>query len=104
MTVVLGGSDTVSSPGVRTTFKQAIALDTRYAGNRHAKAGVLYTAEQADLAAADVVLVITRNGDDAAGYVDYPRPGQVSFQSGFSRILKTLHRRNCVLSSLLHAR
>lgn len=58
-------------------LKQIIALDTRYAGNRHSKAGVLYTAEPQDLEAADVVLVITRNGDDVAGYVKHAQPGQV---------------------------
>lgn len=59
------------------TPKQIIALDTRYAGNRHSKAGVLYTAEAKDLEAADVVLVITRNGDDVAEYVKHAQPGQV---------------------------
>lgn len=62
--------------GPKPQFRQIIALDTRYAGNRHAKAGVLYTAEHADLSAADVVLVITRNGDDVAEYVQHSRPGQ----------------------------
>jgi hypothetical protein len=84
LTVMLGDSDAVTSPGARTTFKQVIALDTRYAGNRHAKSGVLYTAEPADFEAADVVLVITRHGDDAAGYVDHARPGQVSCASPLS--------------------
>lgn len=60
-----------------SALKQIIALDTRYTGNRHSKAGVLYTAEPQDLEAADVVLVITRNGDDVAGYVKHAQPGQV---------------------------
>jgi hypothetical protein len=58
-------------------FKQIIALDTRYAGRRQAAGGVLYTAEPTDLSAADVVLVITRNGDDVVEYVRHARPGQV---------------------------
>lgn len=58
-------------------YKQVIALDLRYEGNRHEEAGVLYTADPRDLSAADVVLVITRNGDNVADYVDYARPGQV---------------------------
>jgi hypothetical protein len=61
-------------------YKQVIALDLRYEGNRHEEAGVLYTADPRDLSAADVVLVITRNGDNVAGYVDYARPGQVRMQ------------------------
>ena len=58
-------------------LKQIIALDTRYVGNRHTKGGVLYTAEAKDLQSADVVLVITRNGDDVAEYVKHAQPGQV---------------------------
>jgi hypothetical protein len=60
-----------------TTFRQIIALDTRYADNRNIKAGVLHTAEPADLELADVVLVITRNGDDIVEYVKHSQPGQV---------------------------
>jgi hypothetical protein len=66
-------------------FKRIIALDTRYEGNRHARGGVLYTAEASDLEAADVVLVITRNGDDVADYVQHAQPGQVS-NRGMSRV------------------
>lgn len=60
-----------------TVFRQIIALDTRYADKRHCKAGVLYTAEPRDLEAADVVLVITRNGDDVHEYVRHSQAGQV---------------------------
>lgn len=65
-------------------LKQIIALDTRYVGNRHSKGGVLYTAEAADLESADVVLVITRNGDDVAEYVKHAQPGQVSPDTPFT--------------------
>lgn len=44
-------------------------------------AGVLYTSEPQDLTAADVVLVITASGGDAAGYADYATPGQVSYSA-----------------------
>lgn len=60
-----------------TTFRQIIALDTRYADKRHIKYGVLYTAEPADLELADVILVITRNGDDVDSYVKHSQAGQV---------------------------
>lgn len=63
--------------GAAMPLKQIIALDTRYAGNRHSRGCVLYTAEARDLEAADVVLVITRNGDDVSEYVEYAQPGQV---------------------------
>lgn len=66
-----------AAPTAAPVLKQIIALDTRYVGNRHSKGGVLYTAEAADLKAADVVLVITRNGDDVAEYVKHAQPGQV---------------------------
>lgn len=58
-------------------YRQVIALNSRFADNRHSKGGVLYTADPRDLECADVVLVITRCGDDAAGYVQHARPGQV---------------------------
>lgn len=58
-------------------YRQVIALDTRFADARHSRGGVLYTADPRDLEAADVVLVITRCGDDAAAYVQHARPGQV---------------------------
>lgn len=63
-------------------LKQIVALDTRYAGNRHTKGGVLYTAEPRDLEGADVVLVITRSGDDVAEYVKHAQPGQVRADAG----------------------
>lgn len=68
-------------PWSRFAYKQVIAMDLRYEGNRHEEAGVLYTADPRDLSAADVVLVITRNGDNVAGYVEYARPGQVRTQT-----------------------
>jgi hypothetical protein len=68
-------------PASRFAYKQVIAMDLRYGGNRHEEGGVLYTADPRDLSAADVVLVITRNGDNVAGYVDYARPGQVRTQT-----------------------
>ena len=40
-------------------------------------AGVLYTSDPADLTAADIVLVITASGEDAASYVQHARAGQV---------------------------
>jgi hypothetical protein len=78
-----------------TTFRQIIALDTRFADKRHVKAGVLYTAEAADLESADVVLVITRNGDDVNEYVKHAQPGQVRAareRDTLIRCVQALHR------------
>jgi len=62
-----------------TLFRQIIALDTRYADKRFTRSGVLHTAEARDLETADVVLVITRNGDDVDEYVRHAQPGQVRY-------------------------
>jgi hypothetical protein len=69
------GTTVVAAP--KSAYRQIVALDTRFAGNRCSEGAVLYTAEPADLQAADVVLVITRNGDDVAEYVQHATPGQV---------------------------
>jgi hypothetical protein len=61
----------------KAAYRQIIALDTRFVGNRHSKGAVLYSAEARDLRGADVVLVITRNGDDVAEYIQHAAPGQV---------------------------
>eukprot|EP00775_Hariotina_reticulata_P011407 gene11407-11555_t len=65
------------SPAATSLFKQVIALDTRYKGTHTEQWGVLCTAEPKDLETADVVLVITRSGDDVAEYVEHAQPGQV---------------------------
>lgn len=54
-----------------------IALDTRYADKRHIAANVVYTADPAYLKSADVVMVLTRTGDDVEEYVEHSQPGQV---------------------------
>jgi hypothetical protein len=84
-----------------TTFRQIIALDTRFAEKRHVKAGVLYTAEAADLEAADVVLVITRNGDDVNEYVKHAQPGQVCAdeRDTLKLFVQALHRVGAVCCS-----
>lgn len=67
----------IRSTTSKSAFQRIIALDTRFAGDRRSEGAVLYTAEAADLQAADVVLVITRNGDDVAEYIQQAMPGQV---------------------------
>jgi hypothetical protein len=67
----------IRSTTSKSAFQRIIALDTRFAGDRRNEGAVLYTAEAADLQAADVVLVITRNGNDVAEYIQHAMPGQV---------------------------
>jgi hypothetical protein len=82
-------------PTPKFAYRQIIALDTRFVGNRHSKGAVLYSAEARDLRGADVVLVITRNGDDMEEYIQHAKPGQVCRQR------ECMHTHVCPLVSVL---
>ena len=56
-------------------FGRVIALDPRYHGERRRHSNIVFTDRPAEVGDADVVIVLTRRGEEVAGVVPFLRPG-----------------------------
>jgi predicted amino acid dehydrogenase len=56
-------------------FGRVIAIDPRYAGERRRHANIVFTDRPREVSGADIVIVLTRRGDEVAGMVPFLAPG-----------------------------
>jgi hypothetical protein len=77
---VPGGGGFIGSqlvPELARDFGAVIAIDPRFAGDRHWDGNVLWTDQASDVGDAQAVLVLTARGEETAGLVPYLAPGAV---------------------------